>query len=142
MKYQIVYFTRTGNSKRIAEKIGQHLNIVPISISDNKWWKGIIGYIRAGFYSTIDKKVNITFSKPLIDYDEIIVVSPLWAGGTAPATRAFFKMYSPKITHLVVTSIGSTLKQRSGYKSVTDIIQREKNEDEVIEKLISNLTIK
>jgi hypothetical protein len=127
--------------KELLKKLGIHLNIVPISISDNKWWKGIIGYIRAGFYSTIDKKVNITLSQPLTDYDEIIVVSPLWAGGTAPATRAFFKMYPPKITHLVVTSIGSTIKQRSGYKSVTDIVQREKNEDEIIEKLISKLTI-
>jgi flavodoxin len=56
MSYQVVFFTRTGQSKRVAIKIAQGLNASLIEIDDHKNWKGLIGYIRAGFYSTVDKK--------------------------------------------------------------------------------------
>jgi flavodoxin len=41
MELQVVYFTRTGNSKRVAEKIAKKLNVSIIEIKDNKSWKGI-----------------------------------------------------------------------------------------------------
>jgi len=138
MKYEVVYFTRTGNSKRVAEKISSKLGTDLIEIKDHMRWNGFIGYMRAGFYSTMDKKVQITLSKPLKDYDELIVVSPLWAGGLASATRSFLSTLPRGKVHLVVTSIGSMIKDRSGYKSVTDIIERSQSEDDVIEKFASH----
>ncbi len=139
MNLKVVYFTRTGNSKRVAEKIASKLNADLIQISDHHNWKGLIGYIRAGFYSTVDKKVKMTLSQPIESYDELIVVSPLWAGGAAPAIRAFFKMFPKNKSHLVITSIGSTIKDRIGYLSLTDIVQREHREDEVIDTLVSKI---
>ena len=53
--------------------------------------------------------------------DEYIVVAPLWAGGLAPAARALLKTLPIEKVHLVVTSIGNHVKDRSGFKSVTDI---------------------
>lgn len=41
--------------------------------------------------------------------------------------------------HLVVTSGGSALKDRTGYQSVSDITLNKKNEDEVINSLIKKL---
>ncbi len=139
MNYQVVYFSRTGNSKRVALKIAKGLFATTIEINDHKNWKGPIGYIRAGFYSTVDKKVKITLSQPLDINLKTILVTPLWAGGIAPAARAFIRLYEKKDIHLVVTSIGSTVKDRKDYISVTDIIKREAHEDEVIEKLIKTL---
>jgi hypothetical protein len=139
MKYEVVYFTRTGNSKRVAEKISSKLGTDLIEIKDHMRWNGFIGYMRAGFYSTMDKKVQITLSEPLKDYDELIVVSPLWAGGLASATRSFLTTLPREKVHLVVTSIGSVIKDRTGYKSVTDIIERSQSEDAVIEKFASHL---
>ncbi len=139
MKYQVIYYTRTGNSKRIAEKIAKKLNTSIIEIKDDKRWKGFFGYIKAGFYSSSNKEVKMFLSESLNDYEQLIVVAPLWAGGMASAVRAFFKMYPKDMTHLVVTSLGSKVKGREEYMSVTDIIQKEKNEDEKILKLIEAL---
>ena len=138
MKYEVVYFTRSGNSKRVAEKISSKLRTDLVEIKDHMRWNGFIGYMKAGFYSTMDKKVQITLSEPLKDYDELIVVSPLWAGGLASATRSFLSTLPRGKVHLVVTSIGSMIKDRSGYKSVTDIIERSQSEDAVIEKFTSH----
>ncbi|TNF09483.1 MAG: flavodoxin family protein [Bacillota bacterium] len=137
MNYQVVFFTRTGHSKRVAEKISEGLNAPMIEINDHKHWKGIIGYIRAGFYSTVDKKVDITLSEPIDETKDIILVVPLWAGGVAPAARAFFRSYKQDRIHLVVTSIGSRVKDRTSYLSVTDIVKRDGNEDEKIAHLLN-----
>jgi len=137
MSYQVVFFTRTGQSKRVAIKIAQGLNASLIEIDDHKNWKGLIGYIRAGFYSTVDKKVKITLNEPLDESKKIILVTPLWAGGIAPAARAFLNLQEKRLVHLVVTSIGSTAKDREGFLSVTDIVKREANEDEQIDRLLN-----
>lgn len=139
MKYQVVYFSRSGNSKRVAEKVASQLGTHIIRIDDHKWWKGVIGYIRAGFYATIDKPVKITLSEPLNEDQLCIVVSPLWAGDTAPAVRAFFKIFPKEKSHLIVTSIGSTISKREMYLSVTDVIQRSEHEDQVISQLVETL---
>jgi flavodoxin len=139
MNYQVVYFSRSGNSKRVAEKVAIKLGAPLIKIDDHKWWKGPIGYIRAGFYATVDKKVNITLSEPLKDDSICIVVSPLWAGDTAPAVRAFFETFPKEKSHLIVTSIGSTITKREQYRSVTDVVKRSENEDEVIDKLVLHI---
>jgi len=139
MNYQVVYFSRSGNSKKVAEKVSIKLGAPLIQIDDHKWWKGPIGFIRAGFYATIDKKVKITLSEPLKEDSISIVISPLWAGDTAPAVRAFFKMFPKEQSHLIVTSIGSTITKRENYLSVTDVVKRSENEDEVIDKLVLNI---
>ncbi len=137
MRYQVIYFTRTGNSKRVAQKIATKLNVDPIQISDHQRWEGFIGYMRAGFFSMTNKRVKITVDHDVDPDATLIVVTPLWAGGIASATRAFLSQYEPSRVHLIITSIGSVLKNREGYLSVTDIIERSNHEDSQIETLIN-----
>ena len=127
MKYRAVFFTRTNNSKRIAEKISEKLSCEAIQITDNKNWKGILGFIKAGYYSSTNKSVDIEVLGNLDAVDEYIVATPLWAGGIAPATRTFLKTIPIDKVHLVVTSDGSHVKNRSGYLSVSDITNCEFN---------------
>jgi hypothetical protein len=139
VKYQVVYFTRTNYSKSIAEKIAKKLSCEAIQITDNKNWKGFLGFMKAGFYSSINKPVEIEILGNIKAADETIVVAPLWAGGIAPAVRAFLKTIPLDKVHLVVTSNGSQLKNRSGYQSVSDIAKNTNNEDLVIDALVSSL---
>jgi hypothetical protein len=139
MKYKVVFFTRTNNSKRIAEKISKKLSCEAVQITDNKNWNGIFGFIKAGYYSSTNKKVEIQILGNLNSVDEYIVVTPLWAGGIAPATRTFLKTIPLDKVHLVVTSDGSHVKSRSGYKSVSDITKNKMNEDLVINYLLDIL---
>ena len=75
----------------------------------------------------------------LDEVEEYIVVSPLWAGGVAPATRTLLKTIPNDKVHLVVTSIGNLVKDRSRYKSVNDITKITGNEDLIIEKFVNSL---
>ncbi len=139
MNYKVVYFTRTGTSKRIADKIAAKLSCETIQITDNKNWKGIFGFIKAGYYSSTNKAVDIKINKKIEADDELIVVSPLWAGGIAPAIKVFLETTPLDKVQLVVTSNGSNIKNRSGYKSVIDIVKNENNEDAIISDLVNSL---
>lgn len=139
VNYKVVYFTRSGSSKRIGEKIANKLSCEVIEITDNMNWKGILGYIKAGYYSSANKSVDIKINGDLSNTDEFIVVTPLWAGGAAPAIRTYFKTTSLDKIHLVVTSMGSIIKDRLGFKSVSDIVRNKKNEDDIIDNLVKSL---
>lgn len=139
MKYVVVYFTRTNTCKRVAKKISDRLPCEVVQITDNMNWKGIFGFIKAGYYSSTNKKVDIKILGNLDAVNEYIVVVPLWAGGLAPAARTLLKTLPIEKVHLVVTSIGNHVKNRLGYKSVTDITKNKRNEDQVIDSLVNSL---
>lgn len=87
MNCRVLYFTRSGNSKRIAEKIAEKAGCGISEITDDKSWKGIIGFLRGGYYASRSKTTNVSVT-PETDlgaYDRILIVGPVWAGNAAPA---------------------------------------------------------
>lgn len=139
MNYKVVYFTRTGTSSRIAKKLSDKFLCEAIQVTDNVNWKGIFGFIKGGYYSLLNKDVDININGAINNSDEFILVSPLWFGRIAPASRAFLKKISKDKIHLIITSNGSTLKKRSGFKSISDIVETKKNEDIIINDLVNKL---
>ena len=139
MGYKVVYFTRTGTSKGVADKIANKLSCAVVQITDNINCKCILGFLKGGFYASKGKDVDIKINGNIDSSDELIVVTPLWAGGIVPAIRAFLKTTTLDKVHLVVTSNGSIIKNRSGFKSVNDIVKSKNNEDVIINSLVTNL---
>jgi len=140
VKYKVVYFSRTGTSKNVAKKIASKLSCDVIQITDNMNWNGILGFIKGGYYSSKNKGVDIKINGNLDNSDELIVVTPLWAGRVAPAIRVFLKNMKLDKINLVVNSNGSTIKNSSGFKSVSDIVKSKNNEDDLINNLVNNLS--
>jgi hypothetical protein len=141
MNYKVVYFTRTGNSRRAAEKIASKLSVKALEITDDMNWDGVAGFVKGGYYASTGRDVEINVPEGLDDADELIVVTPLWAGRPAPAINTFLKTRALDKIHLVVTSAGSNIKERSGYRSVSDIVKNKNNEDEVIGDLVKSLLL-
>ena len=66
MRILVAYYSRTGNTKFVAEKIAEKLNAA----------------IR-------EKLTEIEQTKTIDGYDLVIVGSPVWAGKITPASRTF-----------------------------------------------------
>ena len=142
MTVKVVYFSRSGNSKRVAAKINDKLDGRMVEIRDQMNWKGILGFIKAGYYTTQNKYFPIQVNGKLNANDVLVVVTPLWAGGPAQAVRIFLKDRTLAKVHLVITSNGSTVKkldQREEYASISDIVKNQKNEDAVIKALLGTI---
>ncbi|BEP28177.1 flavodoxin family protein [Helicovermis profundi] len=139
MNYKVVYFTRTGSCKRVADKISKELNCDKVELCDDKNWKGFIGFFKAGYYTSKNKNVKIELKGNIEDKDNIIVVSPLWAGSLPPATRLFLEDRKLEEIDLVLVSGGSFIKNKPNCKSISEITNKLKNEDKVVSELVSKL---
>jgi len=81
MKTLVVYFSLTGNTKVVAEKIAKKLNADIDSIIDTAKVgdKGVM------------KEVNIDFKKDPSKYDLVVIGSPVWAFGIPPFTKKYLQ---------------------------------------------------
>ena len=91
MKTLVVYYSRTGNTKYVAEKIAERLAAETCEIFDKKSRKGRLGFVRGGYESIRKKLTEIEFSKKVDNYDLLIIGSPVWANGITPAIRTFIR---------------------------------------------------
>ncbi len=93
MNCRVLYFSLSGNSKRIAEKIAAQGGCGLSQITDDKNWKGIFGFLRGGFYALRFKKTTPVID-PEVDFNEldhILIVGPVWAGNAAPAVYSLLE---------------------------------------------------
>jgi len=111
MKILVLYFTRTGSCKLIAEKVCEKTGATLAEISDDKNWQGIWGFLKGGYYSSRMKSTEpiITPNVEVSDYDKIVVISPMWASNAAPAVFSFLSNEKMKIKelHFVIKSEGA-----------------------------------
>ena len=89
MKSLIAYYSRSGNTKFVAEKIAEQLNADLCEVIDKKNREGKLAYLTSGRDAMREKLTEIEISKPVEDYDFVVVGSPVWAGKIAPAIRTF-----------------------------------------------------
>lgn len=90
-KILVVFYSRTGNTKKAAEAIAKELNCDTEQIMDVKSRMGIIGWIRSGMEGSREKLALIQDTKKdPSTYDMVIIGSPVWGG----------KMSSPVMTYI------------------------------------------
>ena len=87
-KALVVYYTRTGNTKKVAMKIAKTINADICEIQSNRY-PGIRGYFRAGFQAVFKRRPKISISKNTNNYDLIILGTPNWGKKMASPVRSF-----------------------------------------------------
>ncbi|MFX1380717.1 MAG: flavodoxin family protein [Promethearchaeota archaeon] len=96
VKILVVYYSLTGNTKFIAETISKSLNSDILELKPVKELKADSGtkYFWGGYQATmkIKPKLESYDTKPL-DYDLIILGSPVWAWTFSPPIRSFLAKY-------------------------------------------------
>lgn len=90
MKSLVVYYTRTGKTKFIAEAIASQLAADIEEIVDLKKREGKIGWIMSGKDASRKSLTEIAPTKKApADYDLVVVGTPIWAWSPTPAIRTY-----------------------------------------------------
>ena len=90
MKTLVIYYTRTGNAKFIAETIAAGLGADIEEIVDLKSRQGKLSFISAGRDAMRAKETEIAQTKRTpTDYSLIVIGQPVWAGNPTPAIRTY-----------------------------------------------------
>ena len=98
MKILIAYYSRTGNTRRVAEALAEVLRsgqepgveVVLEEIIDRKSRKGLMGFLGGGLDATFKSATDIEppGNNPG-DFDLVVVGTPVWAWTAAPAALTY-----------------------------------------------------
>ena len=92
MKSLVVYYTRTGNARFVAETIAAEIGADVEEVIDLKKRTGALGYLSGGSDARRGKETEISPTKKSpAEYDLIIVGTPVWAGRPTPAILTYLK---------------------------------------------------
>ena len=89
-KALVVYYSRTGNTKKVAEDIAGALNADIEQLIDKKDYSGAIGYMKAGKDASKEKLAEIVpVQHDPSKYEMVILGTPVWAWNMTPAIRTY-----------------------------------------------------
>jgi len=92
LKILVVYYSRTGTTKFVAEKIASELGADAEEVVDLRNRRGWLGFLKGGYDATRNKETEIReIQKPPKDYDLIVVGTPVWNSRLSPAIRTYLK---------------------------------------------------
>jgi flavodoxin len=94
LKALVIYYSKTGNTKLMAENMAQKLNADILALKPQKEIKsdGFMLFFRGGFQSMTKRKIKLeSIETDFADYDLIILGTPVWAWRLNPVVRSFLK---------------------------------------------------
>jgi len=148
-KTLVVYFSKSGNTQKIAYKIAIMLkgDIDRITDLNNR------GFCLGGGAATFGIAADIGAMKyNPADYDLVILGTPVWSWNMSPAMRAYIKKYRGKFKNLgfFVTAGGTApdkiikkMEKLSGKKGIafTGFIEKEFKTPEVIQERLNKFLL-
>lgn len=136
MKTLVVYYSRTGTTKTVAEEVAQKLGADVEEIKDSVKRTGIWGWLISG---RDGMKRNLTkirhLEKDPGDYDLVVVGTPIWAGNISAPTRTFLRAFKKNFKKVAFfctmggRSFENTFKEmteEAGKEPVAELAIREK----------------
>lgn len=107
MQNLIIYYSNTNYNKNLATIIGKKLSSQVEGITDKySDKKGFKLYFSGGLSAILGKKTRINELKNnLEEYEQVILLSPIWAGTLPPAVKSFLSRNRDKISKLIYISI-------------------------------------
>jgi flavodoxin len=123
MKTVIVYYSRSGATRRLADEIAAKTGADVEEIIYTESMSGIIGFVRAGHQSMSQKPAPIKPLKAdLGGYDLVVLGSPVWAGKLSAPALSFLSTYKGSIRQLAVFITHADGK--NDYDNVFDEVER------------------
>lgn len=120
----IVYTSRTGHARALAEKLGALLSARVHEVIDRVNRKGFFGFLLSGFQAFTKKATPIDEAAiELSQYDSIIIVIPVWASNMVPPMRTWLKQHMSELAGKPIAVL-ATCKGSDG-ESYTNIIKAE-----------------
>jgi len=92
LKTLVVYYSRTGNARFVAQTIAAEVGADIEEVVDQKKRSGPIGFFTGGSDARRGKETKISpTTKSPAEYDLIIVGTPVWASRPTPAITTYLK---------------------------------------------------
>ncbi len=114
MKILVVFYSRSGRTKKVAEAISEILKCDKEEIFDTKNRKGIPGFLSAGTDASLRRLTAIKEIKnnPSL-YDLVIIGTPIWSSNISTPIRTYLSLHKEDFKNVAFfcTQLGSDAKK-------------------------------
>lgn len=98
MKILVIYYSRTGKTRLVAEAIAESLNSDIEEIKDKRDRTGVFGFLRSGYEAIFKKLTEIQpVNRKPKEYDLTIIGSPVWASRLSSPVRTYLVKHGREI---------------------------------------------
>jgi hypothetical protein len=93
MATAIVYYSLSGNTKTVAELVGEKTDGTLIRLEEDTSRKGFLGFVKSGFQAATRRMSNIRGEpwKTAAPFETVYLLTPIWAANGTPAMNAFLE---------------------------------------------------
>ena len=103
----VVYYSRTGNTGRVAEALAERLKADVEEVIDKKSRKGVLGFLGGGKDAKFKNMTDIEpTSRAPGDYQLVVIGTPVWASTMCPAIRTYIARHRgemPRVAFFLTT---------------------------------------
>ena len=101
MQILVVFYSRSGKTKKIAKKLSEKLKCDMEEIFDTKNRNGITGFLSAGTDANLKRLTVLKEVKknPFL-YDLIIIGSPVWSSNISTPIRTYIYLYKKEFKNV------------------------------------------
>lgn len=126
MKALVVYYSRSGNTREVAQSIAQEIPGDIEEIHDTQKRSGIIGWIKSGYQANRGK---LTTLKPLekdpSEYDLVIIGTPIWAGYPSVPVKTYLIENKDKFKNVAFFATYNGAGFPKAVKTMTKIVGKD-----------------
>lgn len=106
MKALVVYYSRSGHTRKVGETIANMLACDREEIIDTVKRSGPIGWLRSGYQSKRKLFTKIeSLKRDVSGYDLVIIGTPVWAGTASVPVRTFVHRYKDNLSNVAFFSV-------------------------------------
>jgi flavodoxin len=102
-KVLVVYFSRTGRTRKVAEAIAQAADADLEELRESRSRRGILGWLRSGYEGSY--RLSSHPLPPLREpnnYQVVIIGSPTWHRSLSSPVRGFLEQYGKSLTDVAL----------------------------------------
>ncbi len=126
MKSLIVYFTRTGNTKKIVDTLQAELAADAEEITEEGSRRGLQGWLKSGRQGTSKADVEIhPLEADLSSYELVVMASPVWSGNVSAPMRAFIKKYREALPETAVFLTHDSPDVTDAFTDIEELLSNE-----------------
>lgn len=123
MKALVIYYSRTGTTKKLAQMIGQRLRCDCEEIRSTDSFKGIFGYIKAGRQAISNTLPSLrSVKRDPAAYDIVVLGTPVHASRMAAPVRSFLSGNQGKLKKLAIFVTHQASECESVVRGIEDLV--------------------
>jgi len=126
MKCLVIFYSRTGCTRKAAKSIAASLKADLAEVFEKKKRHGVLGFVFAGRDAM--KKALVEIIEPRHEpdsYDCVVVGTPVWAGSMVPAIRTYIEKNSSRFKSVAFFACGSSEQGQSFFQEMSKVSGKE-----------------